>query len=210
MARISASILGFYFEAKKKGVSESIMIDKINSELKRKDRDFDILHLDIEDGTFVSQRSYSSAMIRKVKCAKKREAHLMVIDYNTYIKEFFDLADMFIIHNEAIKGDFEKTVSFIKKNKKFIGISINPETPVSDIKHLDKVDEILVMGVHPGLPGQKFIEHSLLKIKKLHELKKSNGYKYSIAVDGGIDHDIAKKCEAAGADILVMGSHFFK
>jgi ribulose-phosphate 3-epimerase len=66
------------------------------------------------------------------------------------------------------------------------------------------------MSVTPGLPGQKFIEHSIRKIKKLAELRKKHGYNYLIEVDGGINTEIAERCGNAGADIVVMGSHFFK
>jgi ribulose-phosphate 3-epimerase len=145
----------------------------------------------------------------KIKSPRKAEVHFMVIDYDAYIKEYFNLAEMFIVHNEVIKSTFPKTIEFLKKNKKFIGISINPETSVDEIKYLDKIDLVLVMSVHPGLPGQTFIEHSIRKIRKLNELREKHKYHYKIEVDGGIDDSIAKDCADAGADIVVMGSHLF-
>jgi len=209
MVRVSASILGFLFEAKARKFSDDVMIEHINKALhERKDR-FDILHLDIEDGLFVDYKSFTPSQIRKINSPRKTEAHLMVIDYELYIKEYFHLTDMFIIHNEILKNSFPKTIEFLKKNKKFVGISINPDTPVDSIKYLDKIDLVLVMSVHPGLPGQKFIEHSLRKIRKLDELRKKHKYHYQIEVDGGIDREITAKCEKEGADIVVMGSYMF-
>ena len=210
MVRVSASILGFYFEAKVKKYPDSVMIANINKALQERSAQYDILHLDIEDGKFVDHKSFSAIQARKIKSPCKVEAHLMVIDYKKYIKDYFLLADMFIVHNEVLKRDFQKTIAFLKKNKKFIGISINPETSVDEIRYLDKVDLVLVMSIHPGLPGQKFIEYNLRKVRKLRDLRKKHKYHYQIEVDGGINDVIAKKCSDNGADIVVMGSNLFK
>jgi ribulose-phosphate 3-epimerase len=210
MVRVSASILGFLFEARAKKITDDVMIEQINKALHEKKKKFQILHLDIMDGKFVNNKSFTELQIRKIKAPCKVEAHFMVLDYDQYIRNYFHLADLFIVHNEILKKDFPKTIEFLKKNKKFIGISINPETTVDDIKYLDKIDSVLVMSVHPGLPGQTFIEHTVAKIKKLDELRKKNKYHYTIEVDGGVDEKIAKECVKAGADIVVMGSHLFK
>ncbi|HIH31604.1 TPA: ribulose-phosphate 3-epimerase [Candidatus Woesearchaeota archaeon] len=209
MTRISASILGFYFDAKKNKQKTEEMIKDINDALAKKDSEFDILHLDIEDGKFVKQKSFKPSEIRKIKCLKKKEAHFMVLNYKKYLKDFFPLADMFIFHNEIIKHDFPKTIEFLKKNHKFIGISINPNTPLSELKYLDKINLVLIMSVYPGLPGQKFIETSLRKIRKLKEIREKKGLRFAIEVDGGVNNDNKKKIIDAGADILVMGRGFF-
>ncbi|MGV8172099.1 MAG: ribulose-phosphate 3-epimerase [Candidatus Woesearchaeota archaeon] len=210
MVRVSASILGFLFESISKKESDNVMIERINKALHEKRDKFNILHLDIEDGQFVNYKSFTPAQIRKIKSPHKTEAHFMVLDYEYYIKEYFYLTEMFIIHNEVIKSTFHKTIEYLKKNKKFVGISISPETSIDEIKYLDKIDMVLVMSVHPGLPGQKFIENSLRKIRKLSELRSKHKYHYQIEVDGGIDDVIAQKCADQGADIVVMGSHLFK
>jgi ribulose-phosphate 3-epimerase len=209
MVRISASILGFLFEARKEKISDDVMIERINKALHENKHRFQILHLDIEDGKFVKYKSFTPAQISKIRSPHKAEAHFMTLNYEKDIKDYFNFADMFIVHNEILKSDFSKTIDFVKKNKKFIGISINPETSVDEIKYLDKLDAVLVMSVHPGLPGQTFIEHSLRKIRKLAELRKKHKYHYTIEVDGGINESIAKSCVDAGADVMVMGSHFF-
>lgn len=210
MVRISASILGFFFDAKKKKLTDSQMVDNINSALKTSEKDFDILHLDIGDGKFIKSKTLTPAIIRKIRCDKKKEAHFMVVNYKKYIKDYFQLADMFIIHNEVLKHDFLKTVEFLKKNKKYVGISISPKTHIEDIKYLDKINLVLVMSVYPGLPGQEFIEHSTRKIRKLRDLRKKKKLNFTIAVDGGINSENMSKCINAGADILVMGTGFFK
>ncbi|GIU68929.1 MAG: ribulose-phosphate 3-epimerase [Candidatus Woesearchaeota archaeon] len=208
MTRIAVSILSFYFEAKRKKESNIQMIEHINSAIKN--RKFDILHLDIGDGRFIKSKTFTPSIINKLQCKKKRHTHLMVLDYNRYIKDYFHLSDMFIIHNEVLRHDFQKTINFLKKNNKNVGISINPDTHVDEIKYIEQVNLILVMSVYPGLPGQEFIEHSLRKIRKLKEIRKNKGLKFSIAVDGGINMQNIQKCIDAGADILVMGTGFFK
>lgn len=210
MARISASILSFFFDAKRRKLSSTEMVENINSALRKRDKDFDILHLDIGDGSFIPSETFTPAMLRKINCAKKKEAHLMVVDYSKYIHDYFHIADMFIMHNEVLKQDFPKTIDFLKKNGKFIGISISPKERADSIKYLDKINLVLVMSVHPGLPGQEFLVHSLNKVKKLKELREKKHLSFSIAIDGGIDKDNMKRCIDAGADILVMGSGFFR
>lgn len=210
MTRISASILSFYFDAKKKKLTNNQLVDNINSALKEKEKKFDILHLDIGDGKFIKSKTFTPAIIRKIKCDKKKEAHFMVVDYKKYLKEYFHLSDMFIFHNEVLRNDFPKTIEFLKKNKKFIGISISPDTHVDEIKYLDKINLVLVMSVYPGLPGQEFLEHTLRKIRKLRDLRTKKKLNFVIAVDGGINRTNVDKCIAAGADILVMGTGFFK
>lgn len=210
MARISASILSYFFEAKKKKESDEVMIKKINDALTKKQCDYDILHLDIMDGKFVDAKTFTAAQIRKIKCIHKKEAHFMVVDYNKYLHDFYPLADMFIFHNEVLKSDFPKIITEIKKDHKFVGISINPDTHIENIKYLDKIDLILVMSVWPGKPGQVFLDNAINKIKKLKEIRQKQKLNFKIEVDGGINDITAKKCLDAGADILVIGSFFFK
>lgn len=208
--KISASILSFYFEAKKNNLNNTKLVSIINESLNKKINDFDILHFDIGDGIFIESKTFTPNILKKINCNKKKEAHLMVLDYNKYLKDYFDIAEMFIFHNEVLKKDFDKTINLLKKNNKYIGISISPNTSVNDIKYLDKINLVLVMSVYPGLPGQKFMEISLSKIKKLYEIRKNKNLNYSISVDGGINKNNMEKCISAGADILVMGTGFFK
>lgn len=210
MTRISASLLNFYFDAKKKKLTDNQMVDNINSALKDRENDFDILHLDIGDGKFIESKTFSPITIGKIRCDKKKEAHFMVLNYKKYIKDYFHLVDMFIVHNEVLKHDFLKTIEFIKKNKKYVGVSISPKTHIDDIKYLDQINLVLVMSVYPGLPGQEFIEHTLRKIRKLRDLRTKKKLHFAIAVDGGINKSNINKCIDAGADILVMGTGFFK
>ncbi|MFA5797717.1 MAG: ribulose-phosphate 3-epimerase [Candidatus Woesearchaeota archaeon] len=209
MTRLSASLLTFYVDARRKNKKNDAMIAEINNALSSREKEHQVLHLDIMDGKFVHGKSFTPAHVRKFVCKHKREAHLMVVNYEKYVRDFFLLADMFIIHQEVLKANAEKTIDFLHKNKKFVGIAINPDTSISEIKFLHKIDLILVMAVYPGLPGQQFMESSLRRIKRLKEIRQQKKLKFAIEVDGGINERTGKKCIAAGADIIVSGSWFF-
>lgn len=203
-------MLGLYFDAKRKRLSQTETAEFINKQLEKRRAQYDILHLDIGDGKFIEAKTLPPTLVRKLKEDHKREAHLMVVNYKKFIKDYYLLADMFIVHNEVLRSDFQKTIDFLAKNHKFVGISISPKTRVDDIKYLDQINMILVMSVEPGLPGQQFMEQSLRKVRKLKEIRKKKGLSFAIAIDGGINQKNMRQCELAGADIVVMGSAFFK
>ena len=95
--------------------------------------------------------------------------------------------------------------------KKKVGVSLNPQTPIDLVKDfLDKIDLVLVMSVHPGFGGQKFMPEVLDKIEDLSKLKKEKKLTFDIEVDGGIDFDNSKLVKKAGANILVSGTTIFK
>lgn len=209
MLHVNASILGFLFGARESGEEPAVTIERINHALAAKAGGFEALHLDIEDGGFVPYTSFTPAMVREIRFRGRREAHLMVADYKRYIDDFFEDADAFIVHQEALGDDFQETADLVRKGKKSMGIAISPGTGVGEIRHLDAIDTVLVMSVNPGMPGQPFMERSLSKIRRLGELRGKHGYGYTIEVDGGIDAAAASRCALAGADTVVMGSHLF-
>jgi ribulose-phosphate 3-epimerase len=99
----------------------------------------------------------------------------------------------------------------IKKLKKKVGLSLNPNTKIDVIKkYLKSIDLVLIMSVHPGFGGQKFIVNTLDKIKKLSKIKNEKRLKFDIEVDGGINFQNSKNVIKAGANILVSGTTIFK
>ena len=91
------------------------------------------------------------------------------------------------------------------------GISIKPNTKVENIyEYLKKIDLLLVMSVEPGFGGQKFMEDSLLKVKKLKEYRDNNKLDFIIEIDGGINIENIKRVKDAGCDLIVAGSAVFK
>jgi ribulose-phosphate 3-epimerase len=86
----------------------------------------------------------------------------------------------------------------------------NPATPLEYLEYtLEKIDMVLLMSVNPGFGGQKFIEFSLDKIRRLAELRSELGLAFRIEVDGGVAHDTVARVVQAGADLLVAGNAVF-
>lgn len=169
--------------------------------------DIDYLHLDIMDGMFVNNKTWSiddiSGLLKGVK--KPLDIHLMVNDALKYINDFSILNPTFItFHYEAVTNHHE-LIDYIKKLGIKVGISIKPNTMIDDIIGLlPKLDLVLVMSVEPGLGGQKFIDNSVNKINRLYQLKEEYHLSYVIEVDGGINDETIKDC--INADIAVVGS----
>lgn len=169
----------------------------------------DYIHLDIMDGKFVPNKSFSYEEMLEVKSniTKPLDVHLMVSNPIDYIHNYKNLNPEYItIHYEI--DDYLKYIGLIKKLNIKTGISIKPNTNVEDIFNiLEKVDLVLIMSVEPGAGGQKFIDSSIDKITKLKNFINKNNLDVKIEVDGGVNNITSKLCVEAGADILVSGSY---
>ena len=135
----------------------------------------------------------------------------MISPVHKYIESFSNAgSDIITFHPEATE-DVVETINLIKKLKRKVGISLNPQTPIDVIKDfLSQVDLVLVMSVHPGFGGQKFMPEVVNKIKDLSEIKEKKSLNFDIEVDGGINFDNSKIVKDAGANILVSGTTIFK
>ena len=138
------------------------------------------------------------------------DVQLMISPVHKYIKNFAEAgSDIITIHPEATNNLIE-SIQLIKQLKKKVGISLNPNTEINIIEKLLKdIDLVLIMSVHPGFGGQKFMPEVIEKIKKLHQIKKDNKLNFDIEVDGGINFSNSKEVISAGANILVSGTTIF-
>lgn len=173
----------------------------------------DLLHVDVMDGIFVPNISFGMPVISSIRknTGMFFDVHLMISEPIRYLNEFKKAgADLITVHVEACE-DPEKTLRAIRELGLKSGISIKPGTPVSKIRALLSLcDLVLVMSVEPGFGGQKFMPIALDKISELDALRKELSLSYEIEVDGGINEETAKACTIAGADILVAGSSVFR
>lgn len=196
MMKISTSFLS----------SEGSITDTIK---KIEKTDTDYIHVDIMDGKFVSEKTFSFSEIKKISTytTKPLDVHLMVANPSKYINDYAMLDTEYLtFHYEAVK-DVRKVIEAVKMTGIRCGLSINPETGVKDIyPFLSDLDLVLVMSVEPGKGGQKFIDNTLEKISNLKEEIINQGLLTKIEVDGGINKETAYSCREAGADILVSGS----
>jgi len=168
-----------------------------------------VLHLDVMDGHFVPNLTYGPVVIQRIRenTSLPLDAHLMIDSPEKWVNEYLKAGcDWITIHIETIT-DPVPVLRQIRQAGRLAGISLNPETPVSQLKNCrDECDLVLVMSVHPGFGGQKFIASSTDKIKEVRELF---GTDTLISVDGGIGPQTISQVAAAGADVFVAGSSIF-
>lgn len=173
--------------------------------------DIDYIHLDVMDGIFVENKTYSYEEFYNITrlTTKPKDIHLMVSDVKKNIDEFSKMNPKFItFHYEAV-SEVSSVINYIKELGIGVGMSIKPTTDVSEIiEYLPYLDLILVMSVEPGRGGQTFISDSIKKIEQLYTLREKENYNYLIEVDGGINNQTIKKCYKA--DICVVGSFITK
>tara|TARA_B100001250_G_scaffold203497_1_gene174551 strand:+ start:28 stop:687 length:660 start_codon:yes stop_codon:yes gene_type:complete len=202
---------------KKIKISPSILsadFSQLGSEIKRlEEGGADMIHVDVMDGHFVPNLTIGPPVIKNLRKYTKIpfDVHLMISPVHKYIKDYADAgADIITIHPEATES-LEDSIKEIRNYKKKVGVSLNPDTKLEVIdKNLDKIDLVLIMSVHPGFGGQKFISKVLRKIEDLSNIKKQRNLFFDIEVDGGINFSNSKEVIKAGADILVSGTTVFK
>lgn len=200
MTQISPSLLAADFANLSKD------IDMIN----RSEADW--LHLDVMDGVFVPNISFGFPVLEAVAkiCQKPLDVHLMIVDpgkFTGQVKAFG--AYMMNVHYEACPH-LHRTIQQIHDAGMKAGVTLNPHTPVCVLDDIiQDVDMVLLMTVNPGFGGQKFIEHSIDKVRRLKELILKTGSHALIEVDGGVNGDTGRRLVAAGVDVLVAGSYVF-
>ena len=194
-------------------VSVSILSSKIKASdiVKRLDEtDCDYIHVDIMDGKFVENKTWTFGEIKDiVKHSKKKlDVHLMVKNPTKYIDDYALLnTDRIIFHYEAV-NNIEEMIEYVKNYGLRVGIAINPDTDSEVVfPYLNKIDEVLVMSVYPGKSGQSFIEKSVDRIKTIKDEIIKEGLKTEVSVDGGINDETAQECAQAGVDILVSATY---
>jgi len=169
----------------------------------------DWLQVDVMDGHFVPNLSFGAPVIARLKTRLPLDIHLMVSNPRERLKEFFAVGAKHItFHAEAVVSPAERkdVIDHIRKGGATVGIALNPGTPISAITDvIGDVDLVLVMSVHPGFSGQKFMPEVLGKVTALRKAHPE----LMIQMDGGIDSITAKECKKAGANNLVAASFIF-
>lgn len=174
----------------------------------------DYFHIDVMDGVFVEDDT-TEKMLEYCDYLSSitnipLDVHLMVSDVRKYIDLFLPYnPNIITIHYEAAKDKNEliDLLDYIKENNCKAGISIKPETDISEILDILSITHVvLIMTVEPGKGGQKLIPETLNKIKKLSDCIKEKEYDVLIEADGGINIDNVEEVKSAGAEIIVSGT----
>ena len=171
------------------------------------------IHFDVMDGMFVPSISFGMPVLASIHDATEQfmDAHLMVQEPIRYVEAFQKAgADCVTVHLEACE-DVKTTLDKIHACGMKAGLAVNPETDVKElVPYLEDVEMILIMSVHPGFGGQKFIPESLDKIREVRAMLNEKNLETDIQADGGIYVENVREVLDAGANVIVAGSAVFR
>jgi ribulose-phosphate 3-epimerase len=171
-----------------------------------------VIHVDVMDGHFVPNITLGPPVVKSLRKATSLplDCHLMIENPDEFIPAFADAgANWVSVHYEACRH-LHRSLELIAQHGMKPAVVLNPATRVDLITDiLPMVHHVLVMSVNPGFGGQKFIEFSLDKIRRLAQLRRELGLAFRIEVDGGVAHETVARIVQAGADLLVAGNAVF-
>lgn len=168
------------------------------------------LHVDVMDGLFVPRIGMYPEMIQKIREVSQLpiEVHLMIEHPERYLRTFAEAgASVITIHLEACHQNLLKTMESAQNLGVQVGVALNPETEFLGIEYvIEMIDYLLLMGINPGVLGQKIKPFMISKIMKYKQLSLKSNHPFKIIIDGGVNFQNAGTLHEAGADILVGGS----
>ena len=169
----------------------------------------DMIHIDIMDGKFVPNITFGASMVSAIRrwTNLPLDIHMMVTEPEKQIPLFIDAgADIINVHIETCTH-LHRIIQMIKSNNIRAGIALNPGTTITTLSEvIEELDQIVIMSVNPGFPGQNFIPKTLNKVSNLRNQINKYGLNTDIEIDGGINKSSIKAAVEAGANILVAGS----
>ncbi|MDH5682825.1 MAG: ribulose-phosphate 3-epimerase [Spirochaetota bacterium] len=198
-------------------IAPSILSANFSSILEELDKlshaGIEMVHFDVMDNHFVPNLTFGPKFIKDLRDKSELifDVHLMIENPEDSVEEFLDTGgDIFTYHIEAI-SDIMELIRKVKGRNKQFSLSVKPKTPVETIyPYLEHLDMVLIMSVEPGFGGQSLIPETLSKVSAVKQEISARGLKCKVQVDGGVNLSTLPEVVTEGADILVMGSAFFK
>ncbi|MGE9134104.1 ribulose-phosphate 3-epimerase, partial [Lacticaseibacillus paracasei] len=140
----------------------------------------------------------------------KLDVHLMIQNPENYVEQFVKAGASIVgVHVESTQH-IARAIQIIKNAGARAEVVVNPGTPLTELEELlPEIDQVLIMSVNPGFGGQKFLESSISKVKRLSALRQARGLEFDIEIDGGISDKNIKAVYDAGVDVAVAGSYVF-
>jgi ribulose-phosphate 3-epimerase len=172
----------------------------------------DAFHLDVMDGHFVPNISFGPALVAAVRARTRRplDVHLMISDPLRYVEAFHRAGgDTLVFHVES-DSDPEEVVRRVRALGAAVGAAVRPDTPLTALdRFVDRLDQVLVMSVHPGFSGQQFLPQALPKLRAARERIERAGLATDVSIDGGVTATTAVGAAEAGATFFVCGNAVF-
>lgn len=172
----------------------------------------DYLHVDVMDGSFVPNLSFGLNTVQGLSkdTDTKLDVHLMIQNPENYVEQFVKAGASIVgVHVESTQH-IARAIQIIKNAGARAEVVVNPGTPLTELEELlPEIDQVLIMSVNPGFGGQKFLESSISKVKRLSALRQARGLEFDIEIDGGISDKNIKAVYDAGVDVAVAGSYVF-
>jgi len=173
----------------------------------------DIVHFDVMDNHFVPNLTIGPLIcdaLRNFGIAAPIDVHLMIEPVDRIIPDFARAGATYITFHPEASTHVHRTIGLIREAGCKPGLVFNPATPLGWLDHvLDDLDMVLIMSVNPGFGGQKFIDSSLAKLRRVREMIDASGRAVRLEVDGGVKTGNIRQIAAAGADTFVAGSAIF-
>ncbi|HKN07099.1 MAG TPA: ribulose-phosphate 3-epimerase [Thermoplasmata archaeon] len=172
----------------------------------------DAFHLDVMDGHFVPNISFGPALVAAVRSRTKLplDIHLMIENPLKHVEAFQRAGGNTLVFHMEARSDPEEVVRTVHRLGAAVGAAIRPDTPYERVDPLvERLDQVLVMSVHPGFSGQKFIPEVLPKVRAARARLDALGSAADLSIDGGVGPETAVEAAAAGATFFVCGNSVF-